>query len=281
MIAAGVRTPLVQPGEADRTNGDVWIVPTDNQPPTVLENRYLAQDWYPSNLWSDMEWSPDGTRLAIIGVQGTSSQSQGIIEYSLADGETRLLAETGGARHVSWSPDGARIAFESRSGSTSNPTSLRVLPLDASGAYTLASGYDSPSGTGPVWSPTGDQIVFQRDCYGSEGEDCPYDHEVILITPEGEEVVLPDLRLPGDERIWLPSRVTWSPDGNHLLYLAWVDEPDEETRYPQALIARPIDPETPPIVLYQPPTPLGAWRGDISSEGFQLASQSWGRPVLP
>jgi Tol biopolymer transport system component len=274
VIAAGVRAPHNQPGEVDRSAGDVWIVPTDNQPPTVLENAYLAQYPYPSNLWSDIEWSPDGTELAI-------PQPAGIRLYSLADGVSRILEGTEGARHVSWSPEGTRIAYESRFGSSGSPTSLRVTEVDGTGVSTLATDYDSPSGTGPVWSPTGDQIVYQRDCYGSEGEDCPYDHEVILITPEGGEVVLPDLRLPGDDRIWLPSRVTWSPDGNHLLYLALVDEPDEEMRYPQALMARPIDPESPPVLLYLTPTPLSSLRGDINSEGFQLASQSWARPAGP
>jgi Tol biopolymer transport system component len=273
-IAAGVRTPLAPPGEPDRTNGDIWIVPTNQQSPTVLENRYIRQPMYPSNLWSDMEWSPEGTELAM-------TQRQGVLLYSLADGESRTLESPEWARHLSWSPDGTQIVYESRMGSSADPTYLRVAEVDGTGIQTLIDEYDSPDGIGPVWSPSGDQIVYQRDCYRSDGG-CLYQHEVLLVTPEGEEVILPDLQLPGDERIWWPNRVTWSPDGNHLLYLAYLGEPDEQGRVPQALIARPIDPNSPPVLLYQPPT-IAPQLGDINTygEGFQLAHQSWGRPVLP
>jgi Tol biopolymer transport system component len=274
-IAVGVRTPANPPGgERDVTPGDIWIVPTDNHPPTVLEGRYLPLAPDPPNLWSDMEWSPDGTELA-------ATRSSGIMLYSVASGEIRTLDGTRDGRHVSWSPDGTRIAFESRFGSSSNPAHLKVAEVNGTDGYTLAREYDSTIGIGPVWSPARDQIVYQRGCPADE-EECPYEEGVVLVTPEGDEAVLPDLRLPGDDRIWGPSRVTWSPDGSHLLYLAWSDEPpDEQGRVPQALVARPIDPESPPVVLYQPP--IVSIRGDINTfgEGWQLASQSWARPALP
>jgi Tol biopolymer transport system component len=275
MIAAGVR-------EADggrtlihtpTTPGDIWIVPTsdrpstvlENRPSTVLENMYAAQDPEPSNLWSDMEWSPDGTELAI-------TQKRGIMLYSLADDQWRILDGTGLARHLTWSPDGTQIAYEV--GRTSLGAQLRVTEVDGSSGRVLASVYDSLSGIGPVWSPTSDQIVYQRDCYPSNGEECASEHEVVLVKPNGDEAVLPDLRLPGDDRIWWPFRVTWSPNGNHLLYLAHQHHPDEleESSAPPALIARPIDLASPAVMLYQGPM-------EPHGEGGQLAFQSWGRPA--
>jgi Tol biopolymer transport system component len=270
MIAAGVRSSR-NTTDPSNEHGDVWIVPTNDQPPTVLENAYLAQDWYPSNLWSDMEWSPDATELAII-------QGQGILLYSLADGESRTLEGSDQAHHLSWSPDGTRIVYESRTGSSRDRTYLQVAQVEGTGVETLVNEYYSSAGTGPVWSPTGDQIVYQRDCLGDE--ECLYQDEVLLITPESDEVVLPDLQFPGSDRIWWPYRVTWSPDGTYLLYLAFAGEPDEQGRVPQALISRPIDRDLPPILLYQPPK-IDPWPGAINTygEGFQLAHQSWGWPL--
>ncbi len=277
-IAAGVRASG-NPRNPTNQRGDVWIVPTNDQAPTVLENLYVAQSRYPSDLWSDMEWSPDGTELAI-------THPQGITLYSQADREVRTLDDTELARHLSWSPDGTRIVFESGTGSPADRTYLRVAEVDDSGVDTLVDEYYSSDGIGPVWSPTGDQIVYQRDCvqeYGlQDAGRCLYQYEVLLTTPEGDEVILRDLQLPGDERVWWPNRVTWSPDGNRLLYLAYLGEPDEQGRVPQALIARPIDPESAPVLLYQPPT-IAPRLGDINTygEGFQLAHQSWSRPILP
>jgi hypothetical protein len=74
-------------------------------------------------------------------------------------------------------------------------------------------------------------------------------HDVVLVTPDGDsEVVLPDLRLPGDDASvsWRPDSVTWSPDGNGLLYTAWVSG-----RPGRALILRPLDRGSDPRVLYE------------------------------
>jgi Tol biopolymer transport system component len=273
MIAAGVRTPANQIEPTDQL-ADIWIVPTNNEPPTVLENAYQNLSW----RWSDLEWSPDGKVLAI-------SQHQLITLYSLADSESRTLDGTDWAKSLTWSPDGTRIIYESRYGPWSSPSNyLRVVEVDGTGGYTLASDYDSVYGLGPGWSPAGDQILYERECLEPDGEACPHEDEVVLVTLQGDQVVLPDLRLPGEDQIWRPHRVAWSPDGSHLLYLAWVGPPSNYVQdpVPQALIARPIDPGSPPVVLYQPPT-IVSWGADFNTygEGFQLASQSWARPVLP
>ena len=127
---------------------------------------------------------------------------------------------------------------------------------DGSGERLLTSRkFGAIYGVGPVWSPTGDRIVYQRmKRPGTEA------HDVVLVTPDdGSEVVLPDLRLPGDDVSWRPDSVTWSPDGKDLLYSAWVSG-----RTGRSLISRPLDPGSDPVVLYEGIDPAGA-------------NRSWGR----
>lgn len=246
--------------------GDIWIVPADNGSPTVLEDMYVSHNPPVTSLYSDMEWSPDGTELAVTGQEGISL-------YSVADGDWRLLDGTRGARTLSWSPDGSQIVYEFNF--DDSPDEIRVVEVDGTGSYLLVGDYGALHGIGPVWSPTGDQIVYQRVCdtfpfEGSTRDSCSERHEVVLVTPDGSETVLPFLQLPGTDSYWWPWRVTWSPDGSHLLYSAWSNHPLPTSAGKNALIAVPLDPGQPPILLYE---------GGIVSypEGYQLASQSWGR----
>lgn len=254
-IAAGVRNS----GDL-HTAGDIWIVSTDDGTASVLEDRYVPHDPF----YSDMEWSPDGTELAV-------SDQGGISLYSVAHGSWRTLPDTQGAGTLTWSPDGTRIAydFDYDSDDNDSPDELRVAEVDGTGNDLLASGYRAIHGIGPVWSPTGDRIVYQRVSPGSAEN-----HDVVLITPDGSETVLPHLRLPGADEIWWPWRVTWSPDGSHLLYWAWAyPEPAGPER--NALIAVPLDPTSAPVVLYEGPI---AGR-DYS---YPLATQVWARhPQAP
>ena len=87
-------------------------------------------------------------------------------------------------------------------------------------------------------------------------------HDVVLVTPDGgSEVVLPDLRLPGDDASVSrrPDSVTWSPDGKELLYSAWING-----RPGRALISRPLDPGSDPVVIQEDVDPSGQ-------------NRSWGR----
>ena len=123
-------------------------------------------------------------------------------------------------------------------------------------------------GISPVWSPTGNQIVYMRQCAtyqpteGAGLRGCTEQHEVVLVTPEGDEVVLPNLQLPDgdhDNPFWFVSRVSWSPDGSQLLYRAQAGGDD-------ALIAVPLDPRSAPVMLHE---------GGIAgyAEGYLLASR--------
>ena len=209
---------------------------------------------------TSLEWSPDGSLLAIASSQAEPDSGQlrggSIRLYDADSGDMRMLIgpRGSGVWKLTWSPDGDRIAYQRGwSDGGSFDQEIWVVRVDGSGERLLTGKFGAVYGVGPVWSPTGDRIVYQR-MRGGEA------HDVVLVTPEdGSEVVLPDLRLPGDDVSWRPDSVTWSPDGKELLYSAWVSG-----RTGRALISRPLDSGADPVVLYENLDPAGP-------------NRSWGR----
>lgn len=97
----------------------------------------------------------------------------------------------------------------------------------------LAAGFAAIHGIGPVWSPDGETIVYQKVCEthpANPSWPCREQHEVVLVTPGipsdeaalPREVVIPAFQKTADRPGWylFPHRVTWSPDGEYLLYQA-------------------------------------------------------------
>ena len=205
--------------------------------------------------------------------------------YSVENGDTRTLVDRSGVSSLSWSPDGERIAYQSGTPEGRNQE-IRVAEVDGSAESLLAGGFSSDHGIGPVWSPTGDWIVYQRRCNrnpSSPDLPCREESEVVLIPADGEldgrapgagEVVLPPLRLPGADAsaVWFPYFVTWSPDGTQLLYTAWGG--GSET----SLIALPIDDPSAAVLLHDA-SGMSHEGPDISvyAGDGALPTQSWGR----
>ena len=213
-------------------------------------------------LATDLEWSPDGSQLAIASgqtdvVPGQSLRDGSIHLYDPDSGEMRTLVGPSGVSTLTWSPDGSRIAYQrGRSDGGESNQEIWVVQVDGSGEYRIVPLFGSVYGVGPVWSPNGDRIVYQRMNRGFSA------HVVVLVTPDdGSEVVLPDLRQPGDGASVSrrPDSVTWSPDGNELLYTAWISG-----RPGRALISRPLDSGSDPTLLYD----------GVLSAG---ENRSWGR----
>lgn len=239
-VAFGVnRTSPVNP-ETSAAGSEVWIVTLADRGITVL----------PDLLATDLEWSPDGSLLAITSgvdelIGGGRLRDGRIHLYAPSSGAMRTLDATLGATELTWSPDGGRIAY-----TTGGSRQLRVIDVETQRQQVLASGFGAMHGIGPVWSPDGEAIAYQRSVGGER-------HEVVLVTPGDQsddtatprEVVVPAYQTTADGSggNLYPYRVTWSPDGAYLLYMAWGE--GEGSGWPGGLVAVPPDPGEPAVVL--------------------------------
>ena len=221
---------------------------------------------------TDLEWIPGTDELAIA--------DDGIDVYSVATGEVRSLGVEG-VSQLTWAPDGTTVAFSRVArvddGVPHDSTGIWLVDADGTHERRLTGAYGVNHGIGPVWSPDGRTIVYQRLAPGSaEG------HEAVLVSPDdGAEVVISPPTTPGTDGplTWLPWSVTWSPDGTTLLYVAWngaCDDqggPDCRGRIEGGgVLAVPVDQTQPPVVLAD-----ADWLVGVNDGEPWLPTQAWGR----
>jgi hypothetical protein len=161
---------------------------------------------------SDLDWSPDGRKLAYRcsgGVARPWRRHELTVIDIEGDGYT-VVPTQAPAFWPSWSPDGKRIAFST----TQLPdakSSIYTVALDGSDRRLVASG-----GSAPAWSPDGKTIVYQTTC------------GLRLVTPAGREVT--SGRSSEGCGIGFSGRPTWAPDGSKIAFEAtggiWVMNED-------------------------------------------------------
>jgi Tol biopolymer transport system component len=140
--------------------------------------------------WFDLDWSPNGSRLAYA--------SNGHLYTIRADGSDLRAFPTpaGQASSPSWSPDGHRIAFADRP-AAHDPSAVFVAHADGGHPALLIHGASEPA-----WSPDGSRIAINSHCGGLK-----------LITATGRDVT------PGASacrRIGVSGIPVWSPDGKEI-----------------------------------------------------------------
>jgi hypothetical protein len=147
--------------------------------------------------WFDLDWSPDGSRLAFVsGPTGGGGTQNTVIYLINTDGTGRTVLNTrtvGRDLSPSWSPNGKWIAY---AGADEGGSAIYAVRVDGSQGRLLAR-----HGSGPAWSPDGTTIAYRTKC------------GVKLISPSGTD--LTPLSPRRCNAIGIPGfgPPVWSPDG--------------------------------------------------------------------
>jgi Tol biopolymer transport system component len=193
-----------------------WVALAGNGQVLLVDTRTDAVRRLPGLRPSDLDWRPGTDELAIAGDlgadRGDPTRSTPVSVYSVPTGELHRLGSVE-ATHITWSPDGMTLAY---TGDETGAQSLRLVNHDGSRPRVLVPHPgEANHGIGPVWSPTGDRIAYQR-LVSRSGES----HEVVLVNvADGNRTVIKPPMAGG--ATWYPDMVTWSPDGTTLLYAGW------------------------------------------------------------
>jgi hypothetical protein len=224
---------------------------------------------------TDIEWAPDSADLYI-------ADSDGILVHSIADDQTRTLADTAGTVALTMSPDGNTLAVERRN-------ALWLMTPDGGDRQVLVEDYTHERGIGPVWSPYGDRIVFQRTGdttvthgpgqYPILGEN----EEVVVVTvgdddplgPFGTQTVLSPVESveSGEPRRWLPTAVSWSSDSSALRFLGWELLASGEMGGGNGLLTVPVDRNVAPTILWETAEGIGTMSIVVPLNDFQAWSR--------
>jgi hypothetical protein len=186
---------------ANAFNGVHVVNPATGRDQQIVDE--LAPEWD----WVDLDWSPDGSRLAFVSAVG--GRSNGSISLINSDGTGRTFLETPTAGRDSspaWSPNGNWIAY---AGVDENGSAVYAIRADGSQGRLLAS-----HGSGPAWSPDGTKIAYQTKC------------GVNLITPSGKDVTPPSARRCNAIGVPGLGPPVWSPDGRQIAISGQASAPD-------------------------------------------------------
>jgi dipeptidyl aminopeptidase/acylaminoacyl peptidase len=181
------------PGDAvsDAPRNQVWLLPLSGGEPRRLTNLL--------NGVSGFQWSPDGTKLVLVGRSGPSDDAK-----SPSD-----------VRHYTH----ANYKFNDTGWFDDKRTHLWVADA-ASGKTTQITSGDDWNDSDPQWSPDGRRIAFVSDRSG-HAFDASHDTDVWVVDARGG----PDAALTKiSDHPTADTSPRWSPDGQTIAFLSAVPE---------------------------------------------------------
>ncbi len=185
------------------------------------------------------QWSPDGTRLAVVGTDGARFR-HAVYTVGADGGNLRRLGRT--ISGPSWSPDGTRVAFVDDEGDgwvllmmAPDGTVVRRLVLAAGweshyrGGHEILTDLSHGDGWIPTlaWSPAGDQLLYTCGV------------QVCVVALDGTPVGRSPITWPYGKWGDSGSVAAWSPDGARIAVapsVAW------DSRHPEVPQPRPVGP---------------------------------------
>ena len=216
-------------------------------------------------LDTQISWSPDGTRIALVGESGgrdaifiVNAESGSIVE--------RISPEMSAVISPTWSPDGERLVF---TGIRSGQSDLYLINRSGGGLIQLTD--DVYSDLQPRWSPDGKSIVFASD----RGSDTDLDRLVFSSL----EIAVYDLFT---ERVDLLTNVkedchnpVWSPDGQQIAFISPLEGPPNIYAINRAgeELVRLTDLET-GVGGITPTSPAMSWSQESNAIAFSSFSNS-------
>jgi Tol biopolymer transport system component len=159
-----------------------------------------------------MAWSPDGSRLAVEGWDGSDVTRSGIYTVRASDGGDLIrVTECPGECHDipgDYSPDGRQIVFIRGQLADESDTTLMVVNIDGSNARQIT---DQKVGGGR-WSPDGKTILASGL---DERVDAP--GSLLLVPIDGGETT--KIEIAADATL-KPFGGSWAPDGKWIVFSA-------------------------------------------------------------
>jgi Tol biopolymer transport system component len=151
-------------------------------------------------------WSPDGTRIAFVGREGTEASTLYVMN---ADGSGLTpLAEGFGADQFAWSSDGTEIVFAGVRDPEASPTGPRgIWTVPATGGdprLVIEAALEQPA-----WSPDGTRLV----AVGWNGDV----RNLYIVGADGSQLS----QITNDGASYADPR--WSPDGTRIACARWAN----------------------------------------------------------